>query len=220
MKILRIVMESKSPEILADFYEKVLALPVHRKPGETEILIGNSQIFFTQSTWGQNPFYHFAFNIPANKIEEAKDWLSAKVKLLWMADYNSDVADFRNWHAKSIYFFDEAGNIVELIARFDLKNGREEPFSSAQLLSVSEIGIVYREKEIEKNTNALIQRNELAYFPKQPPFPQFKAVGDDEGLFIIVTEGRNWYPTSDKAAGIFPLQVEFEVQGKRCNETF
>ena len=58
------------------------------------------------------PFYHYAINIPANKIEEAKDWLSNRVRLLWMEDYKDDIADFVNWHAKSIYFYDPAGNIV------------------------------------------------------------------------------------------------------------
>ena len=35
-----------------------------------------------------------------------------KVPLIWINDYNSEIADFVNWHAKSIYFFDPAGNIV------------------------------------------------------------------------------------------------------------
>ena len=213
-------MESTAPGTVADFYEKVLELPVKRKAGETEILMGSSRIVFRQSTSVKDPFYHFAINIPANKIEEAKKWLTAKLALLWMEDYKSDIANFTNWRAKSIYFFDVAGNIVELIARFELKNENTQPFSSAQLLSVSEIGVVYPMEDIEKNTKAIMRRNGLGYFSRQPPFPQFKAVGDDEGLFIIVTEGRNWYPTSDKPAGIFPLQVKFEVKGISCKENF
>ena len=38
---------------------------------------------------------------------------------------------------------------------------------------------------------------------------QAKVLGDDEGLFIIVTDNRNWYPTS-KPSGIFPLEITFE----------
>jgi hypothetical protein len=213
-------METKSADVLADFYGNILELPVYRKPGEIEILIGSSRIFFRDATSGEHPFYHFAINIPSNKIEEARRWLAAKLALLWIPDYNSDVADFRNWNAKSIYFFDEAGNVLELIARSELKNDRVEAFSSQQLLSVSEIGIVYPAATIEKNTTALMQRTGLHFFSKQPPFPQFKALGNDEGLFIIVTEGRNWYPTSDNPAGKFPLQVEFEVEGKVHSERF
>jgi hypothetical protein len=213
-------MESKNPATLADFYAKVLELPVDKKAGETAILAGSSQIVFSQAPAGEHPFYHFAVNIPANKIEEARIWLCAKVNLLWMTDYDSDIADFRSWHAKSVYFFDEAGNIVELIARMDLDNSNTETFSSKQLLSVSEIGIVYPIDKIDNYTQALMQRTGLHYFNRQPPFQHFKAVGNDEGLFIIVTEGRNWYPTDDKPAGRFPLQVEFEVDGKLHQESF
>jgi hypothetical protein len=35
-------------------------------------------------------------------------------------------------------------------------------------------------------------------------------LGDDEGLFIIVTENRNWYPTN-KPSAIFPLEVTVET---------
>jgi hypothetical protein len=219
MQIVKVIMESRSPAALAGFYEKQLELPVNLNRSSSEIVMGSSRLVFNQAAIGQDPFYHFAINIPANKIEEARDWLSARVELIRMADYNSDIADFRNWNAKSIYFFDTAGNIVELIARRDLNNDNDEPFSSNQFLSVSEIGVVYPVEHIQKNTETLIQRYELTYFDKQPPFPQFKAVGNDEGLFIIVSEGRNWYPT-EKRSGLFSLKVEFEVAGKLHTETF
>ena len=152
--------------------------------------IGNSTLQIEQATAGE-PFYHFAINIPSNKIEEAREWLKSKVKLLWMEDYKSDIADFVNWHAKSVYFFDAAGNIVELIARFDLRNETDEMFSSSQFLSINEIGIVFRESDIEQYTEAILTQSQLGYFLKQSPMKQFKAVGDDEGLFIIVTDNRN-----------------------------
>ena len=65
--------------------------------------MGSSELIFAETTANQ-PFYHYAINIPANKIEEAKAWLSNKVKLLWMEDYKNDIADFVNWRAKSVYF--------------------------------------------------------------------------------------------------------------------
>ena len=155
-------------------------------------------------------FYHFAINIPANKIEEAKAWLASRVELIWIEPYKSDIADFVNWHAKSVYFYDPAGNIVELIARFDLDNKTGEPFSSSQFLSISEVGLVVKEDELDKTAENLIQQYGLSYFDKQPPLPQFKAIGDDEGLFIIVPDKRNWFPTS-KSSGIFPMKTQFRV---------
>jgi hypothetical protein len=214
MEITRVLFQTSSLKELIDFYSNVLELPTSIK-SETEITIwiGSTELVFERVS-GADPFYHFAINIPCNKIEEAKNWVAARTKLIWMEDYKSEVADFMNWHAKSVYFFDPAGNILELIARFDLNNKNDEPFSSSQFLCVSEVGLVIKGDEMEKATENLLTQYDLNYFEKQPPLPQFKAIGDDKGLFIVVPEKRNWYPTS-KPCGIYPLEVQFDNDGKR-----
>jgi hypothetical protein len=218
MKIRSLVLETKNVDKLAGFYQKVLELTVVTSQTEFFVSIGSTTIHFKQSV-NAEPFYHFAINIPSNKIEVAKEWLSKKLELLWIEDYQSVIADFANWKAKSVYFFDAAGNIVELIARFDLPNETEEQFSSKHFLSVSEIGLVFPQHEIENKTMKLLQQYSLSYFDKQPPSPNFKVVGDDEGLFIIVTAHRNWYPTA-KASGIFPVELTFEQKEKTYNAVF
>jgi hypothetical protein len=208
MKITKLILQTAYLKTLEEFYSSVLELPV--KPiNEKEIIIkiGNSDLIFTEAK-EREPFYHFAINIPSDKIEDAKTWLSNKVQLLWMEDYKSEIADFVNWHAKSVYFFDPAGNILELIARFDLKNESNESFSPKQLLSVNEVGLVFKQEEFDQKTAQLLSLHSLSYFSKQPPLPQFRAVGDDEGLFVIVPEYRNWFPTN-KPAEIFPINIEF-----------
>ena len=218
MEITRVIFQTSSLKELIAFYSNVLELPTEIKSeNKITIRIGSTELVFEQVS-GADPFYHFAINIPSNKIEEAKNWLAERTKLIWMEDYKSDVADFMNWHAKSVYFFDPAGNILELIARFDLDNKTDEPFSSAQFLSVSEVGLVIKEDELDKATDDLLQQYHLNYFDKQPPLPQFKAIGDDEGLFIVVPEKRNWYPTS-KPCGIFPMEVQFGNEGKEYTLT-
>jgi len=212
MQIKQVILQTSVLQELNAFYNELMELPVNSKnKNETIIRIGVTELVFKQADVA-DPFYHFAINIPSNKIEEAKTWLTSRVELIWMDDYKSDVADFVNWKAKSVYFYDSAGNILELIARFDLDNKTNEPFSSAQFLSVSEVGMVFKENELEKATDKLLQQYQLDYFDKQPPLPQFKAIGDDEGLFIVVPEKRNWYPTT-KASGIFPMEVKFENKG-------
>ena len=131
----------------------------------------------------------------------------------WMEDYKSHIADFVNWHAKSVYFYDPAGNIVELIARFDLNNPAEEVFSSSQFLSLNEVGLVLTNENFDKEITDLENSYSLSYFDKQPPLPKFRAMGDDHGLFVIVPEHRNWYPT-DKPSEMLPMTVEFENGGK------
>jgi hypothetical protein len=212
MKFKKINLQTLYLQTLREFYSSVLELPSKMGYGELEVTIGNTELLFTEATTGE-PFYHFAINIPANKIDEAKAWLGNKVKLLWMEDYQSDIADFVTWHAKSVYFFDPAGNILELIARFDLGNEAEDPFSSAQFLSISEIGLVFEQTEFDVKVTELLNKYSLNYFGKQPPLPQFRAIGDDEGLFIAVPAHRNWFPT-DKPAGIFPISIGFEHEGE------
>jgi hypothetical protein len=209
MQIKKLILQTSALKELTDFYIKLMELPVASSgEGEIKIKTGSTELVFQQAT-AADPFYHFAINIPANKIEEAKNWLSNRVELIWIEQYKSDIADFVNWHAKSVYFYDPAGNILELITRFDLDTKTDEPFSSAQFLSISEIGLVFKEDELNKRTESLLKQYQLNYFDKQPPLPQFKAVGDDEGLFVIVPENRNWFPTF-KASGIFPMEIGFE----------
>jgi len=215
MEITRVIFQTSSLKELITFYSNVLELTTEiNSLNKITIGIGNTELVFEQ-VGGADPFYHFAINIPSNKIEEARNWLARRTKLIWMEDYNSDVADFKNWHAKSVYFYDPAGNILELIARFDLDNKTDAPFSSAQFLCVSEVGLVIKGEEWDKATTNLLQQYQLNHFVKQPPLPQFKAIGDDEGLFIVVPEKRNWYPTN-KQCGIFPMEVQFVNHGKEC----
>ncbi len=61
---------------------------------------------------------------------------------MWIDDDKSFIADFIDWHARSVYFFDPAGNIVELIARDDLNDVADGAFSSRQFRNISETGLV------------------------------------------------------------------------------
>ena len=218
MRIISLVLQTKDPEGLAFFYSHILNMSVEKSEGQFTILLENGSIQFQQDKT-VDAFYHFAITIPCNKIVEALEWLKDKTELLWIEDYNSFIADFVHWNARSLYFMDSAGNIVELIARMDLANGTEEPFSARHFLSVSEIGLVFPSEKIEEETSRLLQDYPLQYFSRQSPFPNFKAVGTDEGLFIIVTAHRNWYPTR-KASLIFPVEVEFEVSGQYYKRRF
>jgi catechol 2,3-dioxygenase-like lactoylglutathione lyase family enzyme len=217
MHIQQLILETAHLDKLTKFYGTVLQLPVEKDKDQIAITTGSSTLVFKETN-EREPVYHFAFTIPANKIEEAKEWLKDKVDLVWIDDYNSDIADFVSWHAKSVYCYDPAGNIVELIARFDLENKTEAPFSAKQLLSVSEAGIVTPKDTLQTEAQHLLEQYGLSYFAKQPPLPQFKAIGDDEGLFILVPEERNWFPTSI-ASAIYPMDIYFTHDQKKYHWT-
>lgn len=144
-----------------------------------------------------NSIYHFAFNIPNNKLEEAIAWIKNKIDLLVIEDKNV-IAQFENWNANAVYFYDNNGNLLEFIARHDLDNNQSTSFDSKSILNISEIGIV-NETPLEL-ANQLIEKHGLEFFTKNPNSELFSAVGNDEGLLIIVQPNRNWYPTQIPAA--------------------
>lgn len=207
MKIEQLVLETGSLTALAEFYEKLLELPVKRNNDSVVITIGDSLLTFSQTKHAVNPSYHFAFNIPSNKIGEAKLWLAGKTTLLWIEDYKSDMADFKSWHAQSVYFYDAAGNIVELIARADLNDVATETFSASQIRNISEVGIVFSAEQFNENIQTLMEQYPFRYFDKQPPLAQFRAIGNDEGLLICVPESRAWFPTVDHYSAICPMTI-------------
>ncbi|MEP6583923.1 MAG: hypothetical protein ABJA90_06640 [Ginsengibacter sp.] len=217
MLLKEIRLHTKHLSALYTFYKQVMELPVVYLEDDTlSIGIGQSTLIFREADDNSNPFYHYAFNIPPGKFDEAIQWIQGRVPLLWLEDYKSNVADFVNWNAKSVYFLDPAGNILELIARFDLNDISTEVFSSKQLRNISEIGLVFPEESFDKDVNSLLNKYELGYFIKQPALKHFRAIGNDEGLFIAVIENRNWYATK-MAAGIFPIEVAFIYDNKLFN---
>src|SRR5687768_1312330 len=115
MKINKLILLTSRLEEQTEFYKNVLGFKVvEQTPDHTSFKIGTSILsFYFRET--ATP-YHFAFNIPANQINEALTWLKTKVEVL-RDDENNEVQDFIEWNAKAIYFYDMDNNIVELIAR-------------------------------------------------------------------------------------------------------
>ncbi|HYJ62573.1 MAG TPA: hypothetical protein VEV62_02430 [Parafilimonas sp.] len=214
MLLKELVLQTKNIDELYAFYKNVLQLDVMKSGAKTVLIsAGKTRLIFQETNDTEKPFYHFAFNISSNKIKESLKWLKDKVEVLWIEEYKSYIAEFTNWNARSVYFFDVAGNVVELIARFDLDDEVDELFSSSHIRNVSEIGIVFNAEQFDASVNHIMQEYQLEYFSKQPPLKHFRAIGDDEGLFIVVPEQRNWYPTNIPCK-IFPLTIVFENNNK------
>jgi len=220
MLLKKLILQTKNIDELYAFYKNVIKLDVTRANSKTiSINAGITTLIFEKAKDPEKPFYHFAFNIPSNKFEEALEWLQNKVELLWIEEYKSYVAEFTNWNARSAYFMDPAGNIVEFIARFDLNDVVEEIFSPAHLRNISEIGIVLDAGQFDEKINQMLYQYQLEYFSRQPPLKHFRAIGNDNGLFIVVPEHRNWYPTTIPCK-IFPLSVMFENNKRKYRLQF
>jgi hypothetical protein len=195
---------------LHKFYKDILELNTsYTDEKSIKIIAGESHLIFEETINDENPFYHFAFNIPNNKFDEAFEFINNKLDLLWLDEYNSYIANFVNWNAKSFYFRDPAGNILEMITRFELEDDVDEPFSCKHIRNISEIGLVFEADNFDSSVKQLLETFPVHYFKKQPPLPHFRAIGDDEGLFIIVPKNRVWFSTKHVRSKIFPREVLF-----------
>lgn len=207
MEILKLVLQSENFEKTLKFYQEKLGFELlSRNMNQVAFQVGSSELVFEKETTGSASSYHFAFLIPNHSIEFALQWLSEKdIKIL-----NSDsgpIVNFENWKAKSVYFEDAHGNILEFISREDLHIDLIGDFSTQSILGINEIGVVTDSPlKMAEKINAI---SGLDYFTKGPKDTDFLAMGDDSGLLVISKKGRNWYPTKSPSK---PSRIRFEIE--------
>lgn len=210
-----------SLEGMKAFYGGTLGLPIlERSRNAITVGAGRTPITFakTGSSDDRDPFYHFAFNIPENKVRQAYDWQRERTELipslpnLRDPSYPKNVIHFRHWNAHSVFFFDPAGNVVEYIGRHDLPNATDGPFKTADILYVSEIAFVV------DDVPATAKRIELEFEVPQygGASEAFHAVGDEEGLLLVFRRGRRLGLGSDRPreADVFPTEASIRAVTK------
>lgn len=187
------------------FYNQILNLAtLDKTEHEVSFQIGRSKLSFVAATADQ-PVYHIAFDIPKNKLVEAYEWLKLRTAILPVTP-ESNFSNFELWNAKSFYFHDNNKNLLELICRSDLDNESEQKFDGSSILAISEIGLVADDVPFLAET--LMSKYGLEVYEKQPAQDNFTVLGDENGLFILVNQDRDWYPTAQKAK-LFPVKLIF-----------
>ena len=196
-RILALELLSGAPVgAMKEFYGKQfdMAIPSDR-PDRFTFDAGETKMTFVESasTGSERPFYHFAFNIPENKILAALEWQKARTPLLTVPEshrapgFPAEVAFSSHWNAHSIFFLDPAGNLVEYIARHDMKNADSSPsFSWADLLYISELALVVDDVA---GTAAML-RNAAALGQYRNASDELAALGDESGMLIVAKRGR------------------------------
>ena len=198
---------------MKDFYHRLLGLPVlEERKDRLTIYGGDTRLTFVAEKSGdQNPFYHFAFNIPENKIVAAHTWQKERTPLIPIPvklrdpRYPDDVVDYSHWNAHSIFFFDPAGNVVEYIARHDLKNAQPGPFGSTDILYASEIAFV-----VDEVASAATELRKVVGIDQyRGGSDQFVALGDEHGLLLVMKRGRviSFDAKETKAVSVFRTVV-------------
>jgi len=210
MNITYLELTTNDLHIQWEYYSKVLELPVRMFENCLQVITRNTEILFTKSDADVDGAYHFAFNIPENQFRKAKKWISSRTPLLTDAD-GKDEFHSDNWNSKSVYFKDAAGNVLEFIARHNLKNAVKGNFNSSQILNISEVGLP--SEDVTEFADELCVKMNLSVF-KQEPSETFTPVGDDRGLLIIPAKDRIWIPNSGVPAKLLPVKVNIEVDEK------
>ncbi len=198
------------------FYGGVLGLEAVMEDGRLAVRAGRTRLLFSPDPDLQDgPLgQHLAFNVPPGQFEEARDWAASRVDLI--PDSSGETAFFsQDWNAQILYFHDADGNILELIARHTL-NGTfpDAPFGPGSLLGVSEVGVASPDPGELAGRLEGLGLTRYRDPPLENTVADFIPLGDEEGLLIVVREGRPWFPTAQPARSR-PLRAEMEAPDLR-----
>src|SRR6476646_6968093 len=164
------------------FYTELLQTPVIKESEQyISFAFGHSTLNF-HTSYESNPFYHVAFSIPNNKLQEALEWASERTDILPYSD-KEVIANFIGWNAKAFYFHDNNQNILEFITHYDLKTSSTQSFSAALITGICEIGITV--EDVAHASNEFNTLFHIPYFVKGPRLQDFVVMGDANGMFII-----------------------------------
>lgn len=161
--------------------------------------IGETTVTFKKSS---GAFYHYAINIPENQIENAYKWLieNTDLKIISSAETSADIIHKPKFNAHSVYFIDPMGNLVELIARHDLKNSAEGDFNPKNmLLKISDVTIITR--SLKSSTELL--RSSLALTELPGTTNALKPIGGKNGIITLMVPYKPYPPTDDIIAPAF-----------------
>ncbi len=205
MNIKRLTLFTANLNSIKQFYSQTLGFPIISSNDQKVVFkTGTTELAFKKQKSAKP--YHFAFNIPSNQENEALNWLKDRVKVL--EHDGQKIHDFDFWQAKALYFYDPDNNIVEFIARRKLNKPAKSSFSIKSIISVSEIGIPTL--DIEDVLVTLEETTRINMYDGNTE--RFCAIGDEEGLFIVVNRSvKNWFPTDD-TANEANFEIEFSIR--------
>ncbi|MCY9135231.1 glyoxalase [Bacillus atrophaeus] len=204
MFISKVTLYSNEVDQMRHFYVHELGFPLIESSEDAfSIKAGCSELEIRKSHSDEEPFYHFAFNIPQNKFKEAKTWAKSKVTL--HKEDDEDEVYFEHSDAYSLYFSDPSHNIVEFIAR-NSSAASEENFSVQSVINISEINITTN--DVMSAGKGLNQFGVPVRYEESVKEDGLNFMGEyEEGAFLLLgPRGRRWI-FSDKKAEVYPLSI-------------
>ena len=221
MHIRQVQLATRSLDDTVRFYER-LGCAVLADDDSVRVTVGSSQLVFRVLD-GMTGAHHLAFTIPTGTFADAKRRV-AEVATVLGAQGVDEFEGPAGWDSRSVYFEGPDRQLLELIERRELPDGdavaadghaapadghaaradgHAAPLAPL-LVSVSEVGIAV--PDVPGAVEALRQHGLDPYAGL--PGPDFAPVGDVDGLLIVVSPGRQWFPTLDRAPSSAPVVVD------------
>lgn len=205
MDIRQAQLATRSLDDTARFWER-LGCPIDRADGVVEVVVGSTRLLFRELP-GMTGALHLAITIPAGTFDLAAEWIAGIATVLVDADGRDAFEGPPNWNSRSVYFEGPDQQLLELIERRDLvapAAPASAPASVVPLLSVSEVGIA-----VPDVLGAVETLRRAGLEPYADPAGEgFAAVGDVDGLVILVSPERRWFPTADRLPSTAPVVLD------------
>jgi len=204
MRITHVQLPVPDPVASAAFYVDVLGAQGRTAAGcgtggpcGVAVQLGATVLVLVQDLCADPSTQHLAIAVPADAGQRAHDWLRDRVRVLPHAGHTLQEGS-PAWDSQSVYFHAPDGTVLELIARRRLPQRLgERTFGPAALLGISEVGLAVPDVAVAA---ARLERTLGLQVFGDAPSATFGAVGDDEGLLVLVRSGRTWFPTHDATA--------------------
>ncbi|MDR7382785.1 hypothetical protein [Promicromonospora iranensis] len=219
MEIMSVDTVTRSTAETAAYYETVLGLPVRKEIGAVEVAVGRAVIRFREDPEAEGD-QHYAFLVDDARFDAARAFLEAGPGLLGDGDRTEFEAQ-QAWNARSLYFPGPDRSVLEVIARRDLfpdlgaervsgakasspyaPGAQPVPFGPADLLSVSEVGVAV--PDVAGTADRLTEAG-IGRYPDGSE--TFSPAGHIDGMLILVSPGRTWFPTSERVAAEPPVTI-------------
>jgi catechol 2,3-dioxygenase-like lactoylglutathione lyase family enzyme len=193
MKIYQLQLNCFNLSEMKRFYTEDLEMEL-RSESENHftVMAGTTKLIFELDP--STPFYHVCFRTGTEYFDHMYQKLAKGALLL--PDEEGHYSMF--WKGKQAYFVDPDGNILEMLER-RFYWGESQP--QVGWYDVGEIGLPVKSvNQMQKSLSLFVDDQQKANEEK------FAFYGDQRGVFVIVKEGRNWYPT-EQSATIHPMKV-------------
>lgn len=203
MRISEVTIDVRDCRKAAEFYGSTMGLPVARTPGAATVTVGRTTLILRENADAQG-CHHLAFTIPSNKFAASKHWVSQRTEVMSLR--GEDEFEYAaGWNARSLYFPGPEGTVLEFIIRRDLDNAAAGAFRPHDLECISEVGVAV--PDVLSIVEVLSTRAGIEPYGLTPR-DRFSPVGTIDGLIILVTPDRPWFPAETLLSGQSRILIE------------